>query len=420
MELIKEYSVSEFNKDLKKIVEKNFGYIKIRGEISNFKNHISGHFYFSLKDKDSVINAVMFRQFAEHVRFDLVDGLEVVVAGKITIYEGRSNYQIIVETAELFGIGSILKLLEERKNRLAALGYFDTTRKRIIKRLPKSVGIITSMTGAAIQDILARLKNRTPIKIYLYDSLVQGKEAANDIIQGIKYFNRMVERPDIIVITRGGGSIEDLLPFSDEKLVIEAFDSKIPIISAVGHEVDFSLLDYVADLRLPTPTSVAEHITISKDEAFYRLNEIFKRINQVVFEIFTSKQTKLNNLFSKIFKIKIKKYIKKSNRYNYINFKIKNSIIVLLKKYKLNILRLNSININSIVKNRILKRKNRFFSLLISLSKYTAKYPILETTDGRKITERRDLIGGEKYILKLPDGAVAIEIIKFFPWYFYK
>ena len=197
-DLIKEYSVSQIVKNIQTILEKEFFYIKIKGEISGLKKHTSGHYYFSLKDEKSMINAVMFKQYTEYCNIDLVDGLEVIACGKLTIYKERSNYQILVETIAVSGEGTLLKLIQERKEKLAKEGLFDTERKKPIPKYPKSMGLITAETGAALQDILIRLENRTPIKIFLYSSLMQGKDAPNEIIHGIKYFNNLDEKSSLI------------------------------------------------------------------------------------------------------------------------------------------------------------------------------------------------------------------------------
>ena len=316
-DLIKEYSVSQIVKNIQTILEKEFFYIKIKGEISGLKKHTSGHYYFSLKDEKSMINAVMFRQYTEYCNIDLVDGLEVVACGKLTIYKERSNYQILVETIVVSGEGTLLKLIQERKEKLVKEGLFDTERKKPIPKYPKSMGLITAETGAALQDILSRLENRTPIKIYLYSSLMQGKDAPSEIIHGIKYFNNLDEKPDVLVISRGGGSIEDLMAFNDENLVREVANSKIPTISAVGHEIDWTLIDYASDLRLPTPTSVAEYLTISKEQAFERLNYLIEKLIKNKFSKILEQQEKLDNIFANYLK---KRFIKYKNNYFKVKF----------------------------------------------------------------------------------------------------
>lgn len=259
---IPEFRVSEFSNAVKRLLEDSFGYIKISGEISGFKRASSGHLYFNLKDEDSVLNAVCFKGAAQAVGFEVADGLQVKVIGRVTTYAGRSNYQIIVEKLEISGIGAILEMLEKRRQKLMLEGLFDEIHKKKIPFFPRIIGIITSETGAVIEDIKHRISDRCPTHLILYPALVQGDKAAAAVINGIKFFNKLKEnRPEVLIIARGGGSFEDLLPFSDEMLVREVFKSDIPIISAVGHETDTALIDFVSDLRAPTPTAAAELAT---------------------------------------------------------------------------------------------------------------------------------------------------------------
>ena len=213
MEIIKEYTVSEIVKDLKNTIEGKYFYIKLKGEITGFKKHPSGHLYFSLKDDSAMINVVMFKSYAEFCNIDLQDGLEVILSGKLTIYKERSNYQLLAETAQINGVGTLLKIIEERKKNLEKEGLFDIERKKSVPKLPKNIGLITAESGAAIHDILSRLENRTPISIFLYSVLMQGKNSPKEIIKAINYFNSLPnnEQPQVLVITRGGGSVEDLM-----------------------------------------------------------------------------------------------------------------------------------------------------------------------------------------------------------------
>ena len=259
---VPEFTVSEFSRSIKRTVEDAFGYVRIHGEISGFKKATSGHLYFTLKDENALLSAVCFRGAASGIAFDIGDGLQVCASGKITTYEGRSNYQIIVEKIEIAGVGAILEMIEKRRQKLFAEGLFDAIHKKPIPFFPKIIGVITSPTGAVIEDIKHRIEARCPTHIMLYPTSVQGEKAAAEIISGIKYFNNLKKnRPNVLIVARGGGSFEDLLCFSDENLVREVFKSEIPLISAVGHEVDTTLIDYVSDLRAPTPTAAAELAT---------------------------------------------------------------------------------------------------------------------------------------------------------------
>ncbi len=291
---IPEFTVAEFSRSIKRMVEDNFGYVRIKGEVSGFKRATSGHLYFNLKDETALINAVCFKQMASLIAFDVADGLEVVASGRITIYEGRSNYQIIIEKLEIAGIGAILAAIEKRRLRLLEEGYFDDLHKKPLPFLPRTIGIITSPTGAVIEDIIHRITARFPTHLMVYPAAMQGKTAALEVISGIKYFNQT--KPDIIIIARGGGSIEDLLPFNDEDLVKAVFNSVVPIISAIGHETDTNLIDYAADVRAPTPSAAAEiAVPVLKDLQILSDN-LGKRLANYFGNWFENKKNNLANL----------------------------------------------------------------------------------------------------------------------------
>jgi len=277
---VPEFSVSEFSRAIKRTVEDAFGYVRINGEISGFKKATSGHLYFTLKDENATLSAVCFRGSASLINFEIGDGLQVCASGRITTYEGRSNYQIIVEKLEIAGVGAILEMIEKRRQKLLSEGLFDQIHKKPIPFFPKIIGVITSPTGAVIEDIKHRIEARCPTHIKIYPTLVQGEKAAAEIISGIKYFNSLAKnRPDVLIVARGGGSFEDLICFSDENLVREVFKSEIPLISAVGHETDTTLIDYVSDLRAPTPTAAAELATPLLSELKSQLNFCEEKLN---------------------------------------------------------------------------------------------------------------------------------------------
>ncbi len=265
---IPEFTVSQIARSIKMKIEDSFGYVKVKGEVSGFKKAASGHLYFTLKDEEALLNAVCFRGVAMSVDFDIEDGLMVDVSGKISTYMNRSCYQIIAEKLEPSGAGAIMAMLEKRKEKLAKEGLFDAKYKKDLPFFPKRIGVITSETGAVIKDIASTVEARCPTHIMLYNATVQGKTASMEVVAGLDYFASLAkdERPQVIIIARGGGSVEDLLPFSDEELVREVFKYDLPIISAIGHETDFCLLDFVADVRAPTPTGAAQMATIVLDE----------------------------------------------------------------------------------------------------------------------------------------------------------
>ena len=256
-------TVSELSASLKRVVEGEFSRVRVRGEISGFKRAGSGHLYMALKDDSAVLDAVCWRGAAGRLAVEPEDGLEVIATGKLTTYAGRSKYQIVIEALEAAGEGALLKLLEERRRKLAADGLFDESRKKPLPFLPAVIGVVTSPTGAVIRDILHRLEDRFPRRVLLWPVRVQGDSAAGEVAAAIEGFNAIrgssgIPRPDLLIVARGGGSIEDLWPFNEESVVRAAAASDIPLVSAVGHETDTTLIDHAADRRAPTPTAAAE------------------------------------------------------------------------------------------------------------------------------------------------------------------
>jgi exodeoxyribonuclease VII large subunit len=258
-----EITVSELSRQIKKTVETSFSLVRVRGEIGSCKLHSSGHMYLSLKDEGSVIDAVCWRGQVSKLGLKPEMGMDVVCTGRVTTYAGQSKYQLVIESMALAGEGALLKLLEDRRKKLAAEGLFDEARKRVLPYLPDVIGVVTSPTGAVIRDILHRLAERFPRRVILWPVPVQGEGAADKIAAAIRGFNALeiggaVPRPDLLIVARGGGSLEDLMAFNEESVVRAVAESKIPVISAVGHETDTTLIDYAADLRAPTPTAAAE------------------------------------------------------------------------------------------------------------------------------------------------------------------
>ena len=261
---IAEFTVSELSAALKRTVEDAYGYVRVRGEISGYRGpHGSGHVYFALKDEGAKIDAVIWKGTFARMRLKPEEGLEVIVSGRLTTYPNRSSYQIIIETLEPAGVGALMALLEERKRKLAAEGLFDEARKQLLPFLPEVIGVITSPTGAVIRDILHRLADRFPRRVVVWPVKVQGDGSAEQVAAAIEGFNALPEsgrvaKPNLIIVARGGGSLEDLWSFNEEVVVRAAAASLIPLISAVGHETDVTLIDFAADRRAPTPTAAAE------------------------------------------------------------------------------------------------------------------------------------------------------------------
>jgi exodeoxyribonuclease VII large subunit len=271
-------TVTELSGALKRAVESAFGFVRVRGEISGWKRHGSGHCYFTLKDEAACIDAVIWRGQASGLAFQPEDGLEVIATGKLTTYAGRSKYQIVVDRLEVAGEGALMALLEQRKRALAAEGLFDASRKRALPFVPRLIGVVTSPTGAVIRDILHRLEDRFPTSVLLWPVPVQGEGSAAKVAAAIRGLAAIDPRPDLLIVARGGGSIEDLWAFNEEEVVRAAAESPIPLISAVGHETDTTLIDFAADRRAPTPTAAAEMAVPVRTELASMLSDLGQRM----------------------------------------------------------------------------------------------------------------------------------------------
>ncbi|MFQ5785124.1 MAG: exodeoxyribonuclease VII large subunit [Alphaproteobacteria bacterium] len=298
---IPEYSVGELSFAVKRSIEEGFERVRVRGEVSSLRRPGSGHVYFSLKDENAVLAAVCWRGVAARLRYPPEDGLEMVCTGRLTTYPGRSQYQIVVEAVEPAGEGALLKLLDERRKQLAAEGLFDEARKRALPFLPEIVGVVTSPTGAVIRDILHRLADRFPRHVLIWPARVQGEGAAEEIAAAIAGFNRLdpggaVPRPDLLIVARGGGSLEDLWAFNEEVVVRAAAASEIPLISAVGHETDVTLIDFAADKRAPTPTAAAEMAVPVRAELMARVLDLERRLESAMARRFESWRGELRGL----------------------------------------------------------------------------------------------------------------------------
>jgi exodeoxyribonuclease VII large subunit len=299
---LREYSVSELSFDLKRTVEDAYGFVRVRGEVSGYRGpHASGHCYFKLKDEKAVLESVVWRGVFQKLKFKPEEGLEVIVTGKLTTYPGSSRYQIVIEALEPAGEGALMALLEERKRKLATEGLFDPQLKKDLPYLPRVIGVVTSPTGAVIRDILHRLADRFPVQVIVWPVRVQGEASAAQVTRAIEGFNRAgpagpVARPDLIIVARGGGSLEDLWSFNEEIVVRAAAASAIPIISAVGHETDWTLLDLVADLRAPTPTGAAELAVPVRSELLDGVDRLSRRHRAATFRHLETLRTRLSAL----------------------------------------------------------------------------------------------------------------------------
>ncbi len=281
-----EYTVSELSTSIKRIIEDNFDYIRLKAEVGRVSKPKSGHIYLDLKDDTSIISGIIWKGSVNKLNILPEEGLEVVCTGKVTTYAGQSKYQIIIENIEPYGVGALMALLEKRKEKLLKENLFDDNFKKQIPFLPKRIGVITSPTGAVIRDILHRIEDRFPVNITVWPVKVQGDSSPEEIIDAIEGFHLLdqsnLEKPDVIIIARGGGSVEDLWGFNDEALVRKVFDSKIPIISAIGHETDTTLIDLVADLRAPTPTAAAEMAVPVRKILITSVEDSYERIKNYI------------------------------------------------------------------------------------------------------------------------------------------
>jgi len=296
-----EYTVSELSRALKRSIEENFAYVRVRGEISGYRQHSSGHWYFSLKDSDAVIDAVCWRTTAMRLAIKPEDGMEVVCTGRLTTFPGRSKYQLVIDKIELAGVGALLKLLEERRQRLAAEGLFAAEHKKKLPFLPAVIGIVTSPSGAVIRDILHRLSDRFPRHVLIWPVAVQGDGAAAQVAAAIEGFNRLPlggapPRPELIIVARGGGSLEDLMAFNEEVVVRAAAASAIALISAVGHETDTTLIDHASDRRAPTPTAAAEMAVPVRLDLIAELGGKSTRLSATLARLFVERRTHLAGL----------------------------------------------------------------------------------------------------------------------------
>ena len=337
MENYKYITVSQLNKYLKYKIDNdpNLGMVFLKGEISNFKNHTRGHFYFTLKDDESRINAIMFQANACKIPFLPVDGMKVLVSGRVSVYEQSGTYQLYVDTMLEDGIGSLYLAFNQLKEKLEKEGLFNPDHKKRIPKIPQKIGIITAPTGAAIKDILSTIKRRFPlVETILFPALVQGEYAKDDIVKKIKIANTY--DLDVLIVGRGGGSIEDLWPFNEEIVARAIFESKIPIISAVGHEIDFTIADFTADKRAPTPTGAAEMAVPDKKDLKTYLEQVNIRLNKVITNKLNINRQKLDNLLaSQIFKNPYRMYEIKEQTFDLLYEKVLKEIkIIISKKYE--------------------------------------------------------------------------------------
>jgi len=396
--------------------DEHLNHVFLKGEISNFKAHTRGHYYFTIKDETSRINAVMFASSASKLKFMPEDGMKIMVTGRISVYEATGGYQIYVEEMVEDGIGNLYIKYEQLKKKLELEGLFDQNHKRKIPKIPKSIGIVTAPTGAAIKDILSTIKRRWPIaETILFPSLVQGEAAAPEIVKQIN--KAQGYELDVLIVGRGGGSIEDLWCFNDEEVARAIYNSKIPVISAVGHEIDFTIADFVADLRAPTPTGAAEMAVPNQNDIKNYLNQINIRLNKSLMHSINIRKEKLEKLKnSYILKNPIAIYEIKEQKFDNLFEKLHLLMSGILYNYR-NIYENSIVNLNRGIEKNIEKNNIRYLNCL---NKLEILNPLLTIKRGYSITKKenkvitsvKDLALGEDIEVELTDGVVNATINK--------
>ena len=396
-------------------VDEHLKTVYLKGEISNFKSHTTGHLYFSIKDENSKINAIMFCANAKKIVFTPADGMKVLVKGRITIYEATGNYQIYIDEMLEDGVGNLYIAFEQLKEKLSKEGLFDSRFKKKIPKIPSRVGVVTAQTGAAIKDILSTIKRRYPIcEVILFPSLVQGEAAAVDIAKNIK----MAENYDldVLIVGRGGGSIEDLWPFNEEIVARAIFESSIPIISAVGHEIDYTIADFVADLRAPTPTGAAELAVPNLVDLKKHIGQLKIRLNENVLKVINYQKLYLDSLKNSfVIKNPLIMYDNKKQKLDSIIEKLNNILKIKMDK---NIDKLKFLKNSYILKNSDLLYKQKRDDLDNIIEKLELINPLKVLKRGYSVVYKDDFIinsvdnlnKSDKLKIKLSDGNVITKI----------
>ena len=424
-ENIPEYSVTEISKSIKQVLDDTFGYVRVRGEISGLKQAASGHVYLNLKDESAIINGIIWKSNVSRLSFQPHDGLEVICKGRLTTgysdrYPGRSDYSIHIDSLMPAGEGALMALLEQRKKKFAASGLFDQIHKKQIPEYPHRIGVITSPTGAVIQDILHRIEERYPLNVILWPVPVQGDDSSELITQAIRGFNNIdIEesiKPDVIIVARGGGSIEDLWAFNEENIVNAVFESKIPIISAIGHETDTTLIDLVSDLRAPTPTAAAEFVTPVKSELYEVVRKAQKELDQnIEFSIDEKKQH--FKLVDHKLPANLKLFINTLNS-NFLTISSRLNTKILREQLKSKIDTLNNysnrirISSKQYISSRI-EKINSVSKLIESLSYKSVinrGYAVIRNSNEKPVQKISDILSDNEINIELKDGILEGKI----------
>ncbi len=390
-------TVSQLNNYIKTLVDRDefLNNVYIKGEISNFKKHYTGHLYFTLKDGDSLIKCVMFKTYTSYLKFEPSDGMAVLVLGTVAVYERDGVYQVYVKGMEVDGLGALHVAYEQLKEKLDAKGMFDESKKKKIPVLPKSIGVVTSKTGSVIKDIINVTTRRFPhVNIKLYPAAVQGEGAAETIVKGIEYFNS-AKNVDTIIIARGGGSLEDLWPFNEEITANAIFNSDIPIISAVGHETDFTIADFVADLRAPTPSAAGELAVPDINEVNWKLVNIRKNLSTLLSKKIENMQQRYARVMNSIvFKNPTADIRRRTLNVEALSRRLENSINIKNKNTKINLTKLIS--------------KLDGLSPLKTLSR---GYSIAENLEGNVVRSVNDVQVDDRIKLIFRDGNIEVQVV---------
>lgn len=428
----KEYTVHELSLHIKSAIEYQFGVLKVRGEVSGLKIASSGHSYFNLKDDKAVLNCVCWKATLNLVKIKVEDGIEVIATGRLTTYSGQSRYQLVVENICIAGLGSLMQIFFQRKEKLMKEGLFDNSRKKKIPAFPMVIGVITSISGAVIRDIAHRVNDRFPSRLLVWPVTVQGNNSANEVASAIQECNNMLTSnhdlaPEVIIIARGGGSVEDLWSFNEEIVVRAIASSVIPIVSAIGHEVDFTLADFAADLRAPTPSAAAEMVVPVLADIKMRLNNSMNQINYVTFNYLKCSVMSLNNCGNIVQKLKtmidlnyqkfdelVFRFDTKVEQFGELQKRIlQNNVLIdpskLVQLYALKLENLNN-KLYQLVKRLFVNLDNKVYLLdsLLNNMDYSRVlkrgFAIIRLVDGPVVSSLSQLKGNDKIKIQLQDG----------------
>lgn len=395
----KEFSVSQLSSLIRKTIDDNFGFITVRGEVSNLKVAASGHAYFNLKDNDAVLACTCWKPNFMRLNFKMEDGLEVLVSGRLSTYAGMSRYQLSAEKIDPAGSGALMELLNRRKEQFKKEGLFDEIHKKPIPFFSPKIGVITSPVGSVIEDIIHRIKDRFPVDLLLWPVAVQGEKCKDEVAAAINGFNNMQdsEKPEVIIIARGGGSIEDLWGFNEEEVVRAAFASKIPIISAIGHETDFTLLDFVADKRAPTPTAAAEFATPLKTDIENKIKENDLRARNSISNLLKNLYQKIDLVSTKV-KTTERVFFEKQQKLDELALRLEGSLPnhLKLKLSKLESIKLPQSALANLIKDKETRIENLFYSSKIFTdrifdnlnAKFTMSSKLIDSMSIKKNLER--------------------------------